>query len=190
MWEGTRSSFKRRLRYAEQHDWITEEWKRNQWRHRCQLFVWLPWNTCSTDRVAALNTAKIPPWISLLLCLQAAEAAHMHACMHACPAVNHCHAVVLKLSPCLVAVCELSLQMVSGWSQWLIWWLTGAPIKASGMLEPLGRNTKCIINSPKSRVFSAERLKQWYQGLPELEGELTFDTDHPHYCTRKGHSIV
>lgn len=71
--------------------------------------------------------------------------------------------------PCLAAG-ELSLQMVSGWSQWLIWWLTGAPIKASGMLEPLGRNTKCIINSTKSRVFSAERLKQRYQGLPELGG--------------------
>lgn len=72
--------------------------------------------------------------------------------------------------PCLAATSELSLQMVSGWSQWLIWWLIGAPIKASGMLEPLGRNTESIINSTKSRVFSVERLKQCYQGLPESGG--------------------
>lgn len=72
--------------------------------------------------------------------------------------------------PCLTAKSELSLQMVSGWSQWLIWWLIGAPIKASGMLEPLGRNTECIINSTKPRAFSVERLKQRYQGLPESGG--------------------
>lgn len=72
--------------------------------------------------------------------------------------------------PCLAAAGELSLQMVSGRSQWLIWWLIGAPIKAGGMLEPLGRNTECIINSTKSRVFSVERLKQWYRGLPESGG--------------------
>lgn len=35
------------------------------------------------------------------------------------------------------------------------------------MLKSLGCKTECIINSTKSRVFSAERLKQRYQGLPE-----------------------
>lgn len=55
--------------------------------------------------------------------------------------------------PCPAATSEWSLQMVSGCSQWLIWWLIGAPIKASGMPEPPGRNTEWIINSTKLSLF-------------------------------------
>lgn len=60
---------------------------------------------------------------------------------------------------------ELSLQMASGRA------LNGssddgwAPIKAGGMLQPLGWNTECIINRAwkkrkRRQIFSAERLKQ------------------------------
>jgi len=78
---------------------------------------------------------------------------HRESCWPVCPEINHSHVMAIKLPP-LTATSELSLQMVSGCSQWLIWWLIGAPIKARGMLEPPGSDTEWIINSTKSKVFS------------------------------------
>lgn len=95
--------------------------------------------------------------------------------------VNHSPTTVIKL-PLLAATSELSLQMVSGCSQWLIGWLIGAPIKARGMLEPLENKTQ----NRKSFLYSHR-----YQGLPKTGGGgLTFDTSHPHYCTGNGQAFV
>lgn len=63
-----------------------------------------------------------------------------------CPAVIHSSGTtVFKLSP-VNSHCRWCLAGLNG--------SLGGPIKASGMLRPPGRNTECIINSTKSRVFS------------------------------------
>lgn len=90
---------------------------------------------------------------------------------------------------CLAATSELSLQMVSGCSQWLIWWLIGSPIKANGMSEPLGRNTECIINSTKSSLFCIA-TEAVIPRATRVRGAWPLTPNHPDYCARKGHSIV
>lgn len=95
MWEGTRPSFKKTLFYAEQHDWITQEWQRNQWRNHCRLFARLPWNTWSADRADAVKTAHIASFLCHSTCRL-----HRGSYWHACLAVNHSCTMVFKPPGC------------------------------------------------------------------------------------------
>lgn len=60
------------------------------------------------------------------------------------------------------------------------------------MLEPQGLNTKCIINGPpKKNLFCRANEAVILGGCQSFGvGGLTFDSNHPRYCIRKGHPIV
>lgn len=111
MWEGTRPSFKKIPLYAEQHDWITQEWQRDQWRHYCRVFARLPWNTSSTHGAAAVKSATITLFTFVPFYLPAAQRSRRHAC----PAVNRSYAIALKLS-----LLGCSLWIITADGVWLV----------------------------------------------------------------------
>lgn len=111
MWEGTSPSFKKIPLYAEQHDWITQEWQWDQWRHYCRVFAWLPWNTSSTHGAAAVKSETITLFTFVPFYLLAARRSHHHAC----PAVNRSYSIALKLS-----LLGCSLWIITADGVWLV----------------------------------------------------------------------
>lgn len=112
MWEGTSPSFKKIPLYAEQRDWITQEWQRGRWRHYCRVFARLPWNTSSTHGAAAVKPATVTPFFTFVpFYLPAAGRRRRHACA----AVNRSYAIALKLS-----LLGCSLWIITADGVWLV----------------------------------------------------------------------
>lgn len=185
MWEGTRPSFKKIPFYAEQHDWITQEWQRNQWRNHCRLFAWLPWNTSSADCADEVKTAQI----ALLLCHSTCML-HGGSYWHACPAVNHSCTMVFKLPGCclwiiiadgvwLVSMAHLMAHWGSNKGQWN----ASAPRqkhwvhnKQHKIVSPFCRATEAVI--PRAvRVRGAWPLTSTIRTIVPGRGTLLYSCD-------------